>query len=741
MNKFTPFADIDRVEGRAKVTGAAKYAAEYELPNLCYGVLVCSTITKGKILSINTTAALKAPGVVDVVSHLNRPPVPGWEKKQEAPRVEGQEFRVFYDNTVYFDRQPVAVVVADTFERATHAASLVKVSYQKETSRTNIKTNLSHTTKAKGAKDYTRGDAGAWKSAPVQLEAEYTTPFQVHVPMEMHAAVVHWEAPDKVVLYNKTQATKIAQQDVMKAFELKEENVAVHSPFVGGAFGSSSRIWPEEMAAILAAKKTGKPVKVMLRRDETFNMVGYRPTSVQKISIGAQTDGTLVGIRHEAFGSTSQYEKFTERITDPTKALYNCANVSVAYSLVPLDMSTPCWTRGPGETSGSFALESAMDEMSYKLKMDPLRLRLKNFAEKDLEKNKPWSSNALKECYDAGASAFGWKSRNPQPRSMKKEDWLLGMGTAAGIYHANRVPATVSAELRSDGSLLVQTSVADTGPGSATIMTQIAAAAMDIDVKKVEFQWGHSLFPPAPGQFGSQTTASTGSGVHDAVKALQQKIKGLLTAAPHSSFAKASTDGLMFDGGSVSVKDGAKLSYADVAKELSGQDLKVVNESKPSEEKERYSGYSFAAHFVEVRVHPLTGVVKVTRVVSAVDAGKVMNRKTAESQVYGSAVWGTGIALMEEGVVDHRYGRYVNNDLTNYHVPVNADIPAVQVLFTDKPDTILDPMGAKGLGEIGLVGFAAAVANAVYHATGRRVRELPITPDKLLYGTSFDEGE
>ena len=422
-NFFDPsFPDLDRVEGKVKVTGAAKYAAEYELPDLHYGVLVCSTVAKGKILSINTTAAKKAAGVVDVITHLNRPAVPGWEAKQDSPRVEGQEFRVFYDGNVYFDRQPVAIVVADTFERATHAASLVKITYQKEAPQTNIKANLSHTTKAKQAKNYIRGDAEAWKAAPVKVEAEFNTPFQVHVPIEMHAAIVHWEAPDKVVLYNKTQATKIAQQDVMKAFELKEDAVTVHAPFVGGAFGSSSRIWPEEMAAILAAKKTGKPVKVMLRRDETFNMVGYRPTSIQKLSIGAQSDGTLVGIKHEAFGSTSQYEKFTERITDPTKALYNCPNLNATYNLVPLDMSTPCWTRGPGETSGSFALESAMDELSYALNMDPLQLRIKNFAEKDPEKGKPWSSNYLRECYEKGASAFGWKDRKLQPQSMKKGD-------------------------------------------------------------------------------------------------------------------------------------------------------------------------------------------------------------------------------------------------------------------------------------------------------------------------------
>jgi xanthine dehydrogenase YagR molybdenum-binding subunit len=698
--------------------------------------LVDSTIAKGKIISINTTEAERSPGVVAVLTHLNRPNVPGWETKggqQGESRVEGQEFRVFYDNTIHFDRQPIALVIADTFERATHAASLVKATYQKEEANTNIKNNLSKAVTARQVQDYNRGDENAWETAPVKIEAKYTTPFQVHNPMEMHAATIVWEATDKVVVYNKTQATKIAQQDIMKAFHLKEENVVVHSPFVGGAFGSSSRVWPEEMAALLGAKKIGKPVKVMLRRDQAFNMVGYRPTSIQKISIGAEKDGTLVGIHHEAFGSTSQYEKFTERIIDPTKALYNCPNVSTTYRLVQLDMSTPCWTRGPGETSGSFALESAIDELSYQLKMDPLELRLKNFAEKDPEKNKPWSSNYLRECYQLGAEKFGWKNRSPLPHSTKKDGWLLGMGMAAGIYHASRSPATASATLRNDGTLLVQTSVADTGPGSATIMAKIAADAMSIDVSKVEFQWGHSTLPPAPGEFGSHTTASTGSGVHDAVKALQKKLASMMADNQDSSFSGSSADDFIFEKEMIRLKTkDVSLSYKDALKELSLDEVKAEFESKPSEEIQEYSGYSFAAHFVEVLVNPDTGVVKVNRVVSAVDAGRVVNKKTATNQVYGSVAWGIGIALMEEGILDHRYGRYVNNDLANYHVPVNADIPNVEVIFPDKPDPILDPMGAKGLGEIGLVGFSAAIANAVYHATGKRIRELPITVDKLI---------
>ncbi len=739
MNKIflhtsIPAADLDRIEGRLKVTGKATYAAEYNLPGLCYGVLVDSAIAKGRITALNTKAAEAAPGVVTVISHLDRPLVAAWEGDNKAPaRADNREFRVFYNNEIYYDRQPIALVVADTFERATYAASLVKAQYEKEQSQTNIKTNLAKAVPAKRAKDYKRGDDTALLTSPYKIEVEYTTPFQVHVPMEMHAATIVWDGPDKITVYNKTQTVKGAQGDIARLFGLKMENVTVHSPFVGGAFGSSSRIWPEEVAALLGAKKTGKPVKVMLRREETFNMVGYRPASVQKFAIGAQADGTFTAISHEAIGSVSSYEQFTERITDPSKALYNCPNVIATYNLVPLDMSTPCYTRGPGETSGSFALESGIDELSYLLKMDPLQLRLKNFADKDPENGKPWSSNFLKECYGQGASAFGWKNRKPAPMATRQGDWWIGSGMAGGIYHANRAPATASATLRADGTLLVQTSVSDTGPGSATVMVKIAAETMSIDPHKVEFQWGHSTLPAAPGQYGSITTASTGSGVHDAVIALQEAIKLLLIAKKDSAFSNVVPGDILFSDGAIFIKDkSTRLQYADIAKAVGEVEVKVTHDSKPSEEKEAYSSYSYSVHFVEVAVHATTGVVRVTRVVSAVDAGSVINQKTARSQVYGSVAWGIGIALMEEGVVDHRYGRYINNDLANYHVPVNADIPPIDVIFIDKPDTILDPMGAKGLGEVGLIGFTAAIANAVYHATGKRVRDLPITADKLM---------
>lgn len=695
----------DRVDGKAKVTGAARYAAEYHTGDGLYGVLVTSTIAKGRITALDAARAQKAPGVVAVISHLNRPDVPGWmkQKDEKDKRLAGQEFRVFFDDKIYYNHQPVALVIADTLERAADAATLVQVSYAKEKHNTDLMAGLSQKRKPKRSEDYQR--TGNGEKGTVTIDAEYHTSFQIHNPMEMHAATAVWTG-DALKVYNKTQASKLAQKDIMSAFELPEDKVEIQSPYVGGAFGSSSRVWPQEMAAILGAKKTGRMVTVMAKRDQQFNMVGYRPYSYQTIKLEATADGRLTAIAHQAVGSTSTYEEFNERILDCTKSLYACPSVQTKYELVPLDMSTPCWTRGPGETSGSFALESAMDELSYALKMGPLELRLKNFADKDPENDKPWSSNSLKECYEKGAEKFGWSKRNPVPRSMKEKGWLTGMGMAAGIYHASRSPAAARATFFDNGKLVVETSVADVGPGSATIMTQIAADAFGIDMAQVEFKYGNSQLPPAPGQFGSQTTASVGAAVHEVVKELSEKIKAMSTAK--------------------------NVNYADVLHEQHLPQVSITKQSNPGTVHEQFSGKSFVAHFAELQVHESTGVIKIKRTVSAIDAGKIVNLKTATSQAYGAITWGIGIALMEQGIIDHRFGRYVNNNLADYHVPVNADIPQVDIIFTDKPDPVLDPLGTKGLGEIGLVGFTAAIANAVYHATGKRIRSLPVTIDKII---------
>lgn len=725
---------LRRVDGRQKVTGQARYAAEHPVPGCAHGVLVTSTIAAGRLAHLDVSEAAKAPGVLAIVSHLNSPKVPGYENPQPDARVVGQQFRVFFDAEIHYNNQPVALAIAATLEQAQHAAALVRVRYESHASQTDITQNLAHAYPPQKSEDYSRGEPLAYQTAPVQVAHEYQTPLQVHNPLETHAAIAEWQG-NQLTVWNKTQAPALAQQDLMKLFGLPKESVRVHSPFVGGAFGGSSRLWPPQMAAILGAKVVGRPVKVMNQRGQEFNMVGYRPRSVQRVALGAQTDGTLVGISHEAFGLTSRYEQFAERILHPTKSGYACPNARLTYRLVPLDLSTPCWTRGPGETTGSFALESAMDELAYALQMDPLALRLKNFAETDPADNRPWSSNYLRECYQQGAEKFGWSQRHPTPAATRDGDWLVGQGMAMGIYHASRAKASARARLLPDGTLLVQSATADVGPGTATVMTQIAADASGVAPENIRFELGDAAYPPAPGQFGSHTVASVGAAVHEAGATLRQQLINLAFSAPNSPFAKAKIADIVAENGAVrlTTHPATRLSYGEVLRRAGQPALEVTHESPAVPEQGPQSGKSFCASFVEVRVHAHTGEVRVSRVVSAVDAGRIINPQTARSQVYGAITWGLGLALLEDAVLDHRFGRVTNADLASYHVPTHADIPpSIEVIFMDKPDPYLDPMGAKGLGEIGIVGFSAAVANAVFHATGKRVRELPITPDKLV---------
>ena len=735
------FEDGDRVNGKDIVTGKAKYAAEHDIPNLAYGVLVGSTIAKGSIAAMDTKAAENAPGVLSVITHLNTPVVPGYDAGGlpiKTP-VGGKNLQVFNGPTIYFNGQPIALVVADTFERALFAATLVKAQYNKEQHATNF-LEAGKSVKAIDTakyKDNIRGEVDGYKNAPIKIEAEYSVPIEVHNPMEMHATIAFWDGDDKVTVYEKTQNVKGSQRNIMNTFKLKEENVRLYAPFVGGGFGSALRTWPHCIAALLGAKKTGRPVKLVLGRDQMFNSVGYRPYTLQKIGLGATADGKLTGITHEANAITSMYEEFNEGSVNISRSLYNCPNVTTRYKVYPFNVSTPTYMRGPGEATGAFALESALDELAYKLNMDPIELRLKNYAEKDPENGKPYSTKFLKEAYKLGADKIGWVQRNPAVRSMKEGDWLVGYGMSTGVFGAYRNNAKALARIFADGTLIVQSAVSDSGPGTATSMTKIAADAMGIPGSKITFQLGDSALPPGPGQGGSATTASLGSAVHDVCVSLKKKLVELVKDASvfHTeTIHNPKPEDFVFENGYILLATDRtkKLSFTEVLKQNNLNQLEVTEESKGSEEMKKYAAYSYNVHFVKVLVHPKTGVVKLNRIVAAADAGKIISYKTAESQIIGGAVGGMGMALMEEGVIDDRYGRWVNNNFADYHVPVHTDVPHIEALFVNQPDYILSPTGAKGMGEIALIGFAAAVANAVYHATGKRVRELPITPDKLI---------
>ncbi|MDP4264210.1 MAG: xanthine dehydrogenase family protein molybdopterin-binding subunit [Bacteroidota bacterium] len=731
---------IDRVDGVQKVTGAAKYSAEYDFPGLVYAVLTGSTIAKGSIVDMDTKAAENAPGVLAVVTHLNSPELPGYKKTAIQANVPETKrgYHVFTDNIIRFNGQPVALTIANTYERAVYAASLVKTKYKEEEHQTDLDAAIKNGKALEGNpyKDYVRGEPDAWKNSEVKIEAEYRMPLEVHNPMEIHAITVVWEGEEKVTVYEKTQTLKTTQQNIMRAFGLKEENVRVITQFVGGAFGSAFNTWPHSMAALIGARKIGKPLKLMLARSQMFTLVGYRPQAIQKINMGATKDGKLTGITHEATAMTSSYQEFTEGIVNASRSLYTCPNVTTRYKVYPLDLSQPTWMRGPGETTGAYALESAMDELADALHLDPIEFRLRNYAETDLENNKPYSSKFLKEAYQLGAEKIKWQDRNPEPRSMKEGDWMIGYGTGTGTFGAWRGDAKVAARLLPDGTLILQSGVTDMGPGTATAMTKLASDIFGISPRNIKFEMGDSNLPPGPFQGGSGTTSSLGTAVHNVCVNMKKKLADLIkdNSIFHTEIVHTvKPEDLLFeDGYMILASDHSKkISYGDALKDAGMKQLELL-ESSDGNPMNGYSAFSYAVHFVKLMVHAATGVIKIARVVSAVDAGKIVNESTAESQIIGAVVGGIGMSLMEEGVVDHRYGRWVNNNFADYHVAVQADVPHIEVLFVNKPDPILNPIGSKGMGEVGLVGFAAAVSNAVYHATGKRIRELPITPDKLI---------
>lgn len=735
-------APLNRVDGRLKVTGAATYSAEYQLPNLCYAVLVGSTITKGRISSVETRAAERAPGVLAVITHFNSPKVPGFDtagKDPSQPATVGGPIKIFHDDKIRFNDQPIAIVVADTLERARFAARLVKGNYAPEKHQTNLDAGRSQAFLPTSAKknpkspmnDYQRGQADAYKTGAIKLEQEYVIPTEVHHPMELQAITAHWEAPERLTIYDKTQGTMATRRDFAKEWGLLEENVKVVATFVGGAFGNALHSWPHESAAIMAAKVVNRPVKLMLTREQMFTMVGYRPYTWQKVGMSATADGRITAITHESVGQTSTYEEFTESTLAQTRMMYQSPNLTTRYRLASLDVGSPIWMRGPGEATGAFALESAMDEMAYLLKLDPLEFRLRNYTDTDPETGKPWSTKFLKECYQLGAERIGWKERQLTPGAVQDGDWLVGYGMGVGTFGAHRGAATVGAQLLANGTVLLQCATTDIGPGTGTVMTQIAADTLGLDPQKIRFELGNSSFPKAGTQGGSSTVNSVGPATQQACLALKDKLRQL-AGASNAAFASAKNEDVSLADGYLALTGNAaaRVSYADLLKQAGGTAVRV--EAKPDEAGKKYSMYSFSVHFAQVRVHVLTGEVRVSKLVSCADAGTIINEKTAANQMKGGAVGGIGMALMEHAIIDDRYGRYVTKDFADYHVPVHADSPDVQVAFVNQPDLHVNALGTKGIGEIATIGVAPAIANAVFNATGKRVRELPITPDKLV---------
>ncbi|HJS87710.1 MAG TPA: xanthine dehydrogenase family protein molybdopterin-binding subunit [Acetobacteraceae bacterium] len=731
-----------RVDGRAKVTGAAKYAAEFAAPGLLHGAVVSSAIAKGRIIRIDTEPARAVPGVAQVFTHENRPST-AWftHKYRDEVAPPGSPFRPLYDNTVLYSGQPVALVLAEDLETAQYAASLVRVDYEVAEHATDLrhKRGEAYVPKQKrtgvAPPPSPRGDADkAYAEAPVRVENEYRVAIEHHNPMELHAATVVWEGDGRITVHDKTQGVHNTHTYVTSVFGLSQNDVRVISPFVGGAFGSGLRPQYQLFLAVMAALALKRSVRVVLTRDQMFTFV-YRPDTINRLALGADANGALLAIRHDAIAGTSTFEDYQEVVVNWSGLLYHCDNVKLTYKLAQLDTYTPGDMRAPGAPLGTFALESAMDELAYALRVDPLALRLKNYAETDENEGKQWTSKELRAALQLGAERFGWSRRSSEPRSMRDGRELVGWGMACGIWEATMQTTSARAILTADGRLEIGTGSADIGTGTYTILSQIAADALGLPMESVTVRLGDSSLPASPVEGGSWTAASAGSAVQAACHAVQKTLFRYARSAENSPLANADLDHVMFADGRIALAaNPSRFMTITDAMRAGGVDRIEEQEttSPDSTIQKRYSPYTHSAVFAEVRVDEELGVVRVTRVVNAVAAGKILNLKTARSQIIGGVVFGIGMALTEESMLDHKLGRFMNHNFAEYHVPVNADIHAIEVIFADEHDDKASPIGVKGLGEIGIVGTAAAVANAIHHATGKRIRELPITPDKLL---------
>jgi xanthine dehydrogenase YagR molybdenum-binding subunit len=729
---------VSRVDGRAKVTGSATYAAELDLPGLAHAALAHGMVAHGIITRIDTQAAEAAPGVLAVLTHRNAPRL-AYRKMEQRPVVDpqgGEQLHVLQGPEVLFVGQPVALVVAETLAEAAYAAELVRVEYDPLPATTRLEDAAAAPRAPAGGKpaDLKRGDAdGALATAPVSVDATCDQPMEHHCAIEPHVTIAAWDG-DRLTLWDKTQWVGNDRKEIAHVFGMPEEKIRVVSPFVGGAFGSGLRTWPHVTLAAMAARAVGRPVRLELTRRQQFFLTGFRPRTVQRVAIGAREDGRLSAILHEVVAHTSVYEDYAETTVEPSSMLYACPNLRTGSRLAPMHISSPCPMRAPGVVTGVLALEMAMDELAYAAGIDPLELRVRNHADRDPQKDLPWSSKSLLECYRQGAERFGWRNREPDPRSMAEDGILVGYGMATAVYPTHRSKASASIVLRADGTACIYSAASDMGPGTYTSMSQVAADTLGLPLEKIEFRLGDTDLPTAPVHGGSITMASVGSAVQAAGVAVRDRVLALARGDRESPLFGLNTDAVTFQGGRVFRTD-EPAQGEDVTAVLRRRGLEQVDahaEAAPGSEQEKFSMHAFGAVFAEVRIDPGSCEIRVPRMVGAYASGRIVNPKTARSQCIGGMMMGLGMALMEAGEWDDRLGRVMNANLAEYLVPVHADAPALDVLLVEEHDPYVNPLGVKGIAELATVGAAPAILNAVYHATGVRVRSLPATPDRLL---------
>lgn len=717
---------LDRVDGRLKVTGRATYAAEYAGEGkTAYGFLVQSTVAKGRITTLDTAAAERAPGVLAVLTYKNAG-APSAPKEQKDPQGSGggnKGVPQLSSDRVDHHGQPVALVVAETFEQARAGAFLVRVSYAREPHAAEMKPMLGAAIKPKGNRppDTVVGDfPGAFAAAPVKVDATYTTPDESHAMMEPHSTIAEWNG-DQLTLYTSNQMISQGQGSVAATLQIPKEKVRLVSRYIGGGFGAKLSVWADAILAALAAKKLGRPVKVVLTRQQVFAVTGHRPETIQRLRLGATPDGKLTAVGHECWSSNNPEESFFETAAVATRTLYAGPNRMTAHRLVKLDIPVSTSMRAPGEAVGLLALECAMDELAERLELDPVEFRIRNDAARDPETGKPFSTRALVPCLQEGARRFGWGRRRPQPGQVREGRWLVGLGVASATRGNILRPSKCRLTLNPDGTATARMAMTDIGTGSYTIFTQITADMLGLPVERVTVMLGDTDFPETAGSGGSFGAASAGSALYAACDLMRAELAARAGLDP----AQATLRGGRITAGSVS------RSLAELA--ASGP-LDVVGEIKPGRIVQDTSQQSYGAQFAEVGVDADTGEIRLRRMLSVCAAGRILNEKTARSQCLGGMVMGLGAALTEELVRDPRFGHYVNHDLAEYHVPVNADVPKLEVVFLPERDDKANPLKAKGVGELGICGVGAAVANAVYNACGVRIREFPLTLDKVLVG-------
>jgi xanthine dehydrogenase YagR molybdenum-binding subunit len=732
-------ASVTRVDGPLKVTGKARYALDHPLDNVAWGVPVASTVGKAKITRIDSSAAERMPGVLAVLHHGNTEPL--FRPAGPLEHSRASEARPpFEDDNVYYYGQYVALVVANTFEQAKAAADAVKVDYDAQ------KPSISFDDGPMAEKPrvhYTRGNADqAFDSAAVKVDETYEIPVETHNPMEMHATIAVWDG-DKITMYETSQGVVNHQQVMSEMLGIPLDRILVISPFQGSGFGGKLFPWPHSLLAAVGAKKVNRPVKVQVPRSLMFTTVGHRPMTRQHMRIGATQDGKLVSIQHDVVQPTSMVDTYMEACTGVTTMLYSCDNLTAQQTLVERNLGTPTPMRGPGIVPGLFPLESALDELAIKLNLDPLDLRLKNYAEQDESFNpaRPWSSKHLRECYQTGAEKFGWSKRNPQVGSMKSGNEILGWGMASATWHAGRGAATVRVRLNADGTARATCATQDIGTGTYTIFAQIVSEKTGIPLDKIEVILGSTDLPPGPTSGGSTVTATVSPAIAQATQGAVDRVIAAAQSIPSSPFhpnnlPEGDPVKLVMTAGRIHAtgkppESGVPFGEILTAGKLAALENEARTAPDPANE-HQYSAHSFGAQFIEVAWDPGIARLRVSRAITVIDAGRIINHKAGRNQILGAVVMGIGMAMFEETIYDPRNAKPINNNFADYIVPTNADIPELDCIFVEYPDLHLNEYGARGIGEIGLAGVASALTMAVYHATGIRVRKLPVRIEDLI---------